>query len=139
MKYNWMILFALMMTSLVVVSGCAGNSDDISIPEGSEEDTSPENVSSGEGEIADNGKHHGVRMEYYGVMTPSEIELEIGDTIAWRNYKPQGTYVLVSDDNLFENQEMSSKDVYFYTFTEKGTYTFSVTDIPEMILEVTVK
>lgn len=72
-------------------------------------------------------------------MTPSEMELEIGDAIAWRNYKPQGTYVLVSDDNLFENQEMSSKDVYFYTFTEKGTYTFSVTDIPEMTLEVTVK
>lgn len=139
MKYNWLILFALMIISLIVVSGCADNSDNSSSLEGLEEDTSPENVSSGEGEIVDDGKHHGVRMEYYGVMTPSEIELEIGDTIAWRNYKPQGTYVLVSDDNLFENQEMSSKDVYFYTFTEKGTYTFSVTDIPEMILEVTVK
>lgn len=128
-----------MIISLVVVSGCAGNSDDASGPEGSDEETSTRNASSEDSEIVDNGKHHGVRMEYYGVMTPSEIELEKGGTIAWRNYKPQGTYVLISDDNLFEKQEMSSKDVYLYTFNEKGTYTFGVADMPEMTLKVTVR
>ncbi|ADE36267.1 cupredoxin domain-containing protein [Methanohalophilus mahii] len=139
MKYNWLILFALMVISLVVASGCAGNSDNSSSPEGSEEETPAGNDSSEVTEIVDDGDHHGVRMEYYGVMKPSEIELEIGDTIAWRNYKPQGTYVLVSEDNLFGKQEISSKDVYVYTFKEKGTYTFGVEDVPEMTLKVTVK
>ncbi|WP_340820163.1 hypothetical protein [Methanolobus sp. WCC4] len=81
---------------------------------------------------------YSVRMEYYGKMIPSEIEINRGDAIAWRNYKPQETYILVSDDGLFEDQEMYSNDAFDYTFDKSGTYTFSVKDTPYMTLKVTV-
>jgi plastocyanin len=135
---KWMILITILMLAAVLVSGCADNADDTAMEEETVEETTVTEETVDDAVTATEGKDYAVRMEYYGAMKPAELELNKGDTIAWRNYKPQGTYTLVSDDGLFEDQEMDSNDAYSYTFTESGTFTFSVVDTPDMILTVTV-
>ncbi|TQD28289.1 hypothetical protein [Methanolobus vulcani] len=133
MTKKWLILITILMLAGVLVSGCADNADDTATDE-QIEDTTTEDVAEEFTDAVD----YGIRMEYYGMMTPSEIEINRGDTLVWTNYKPQNTFVLVSDDGLFEDQEMYVHDTCNYTFTESGTYTFSIVDVPDMTLAVTV-
>jgi hypothetical protein len=140
MTKKWLILITIIMLAGVLVSGCADNTEDTVVDEVEEtEETTPEDAAIDSEPIVGEAQDYAVRMEYYGMMKPSELEINRGDSIAWRNYKPQNTYVLVSDDGLFEDQEMDSNDVFTYTFTESGTYTFSVVDVPDMTLTVTVR
>lgn len=133
---KWMILITIFMLAGVLVSGCTDNADDTAMEEETENPT-PEEITE-EVDVVGEGIDYGIRMEYYGMMKPSEIEINRGDTLVWTNYKPQNTFVLVSDDGLFENQEMYVHDTYEYTFMNSGTYTFSVADVPDMTLTVTV-
>lgn len=123
------------MLAGVIVSGCADNAEDTAMEE--TEDTT-EDAADEDTVVIGDGVDHGIRMEYYGMMKPSEITINRGDTLVWKNYKPQNTYVLVSDDGLFEDHEMYVHDTYDYTFMDSGTYTFSVADQPDMTLTVTV-
>ncbi|WP_342303899.1 cell surface lipoprotein [Methanolobus sp. ZRKC5] len=136
MTKKWLICIILLMLAGVFVSGCADNAEDTVVDEVEE---ASEDVVEDFEPIIGEAQDYAVRMEYYGMMKPSELEINRGDSIAWRNYKPQNTYVLVSDDGLFDDQEMDSNDVYTYTFMESGTYTFSVTDVPDMTLSVTIR
>ncbi|MBP1909713.1 cell surface lipoprotein [Methanolobus bombayensis] len=136
MNKKWMILITIFMLAGVLVSGCTDNADDTAMEEETENPT-PEEITE-EVDVVGEGIDYGIRMEYYGMMKPSEIEINRGDTLVWTNYKPQNTFVLVSDDGLFENQEMYVHDTYEYTFMNSGTYTFSVADVPDMTLTVTV-
>ncbi|WP_340820164.1 hypothetical protein [Methanolobus sp. WCC4] len=136
MTKKWMILITILMLAGVLVSGCTDNADTTAeneIEETTTEDTEEEVETIGE------GIDYGVKMEWFGKMNPDELELNRGDTIAWRNGKPQGTYTLISDDGLFENQIMDNNDAYEYTFMTSGTYTFSVQDESNMTLTVTVR
>ncbi|WP_292468002.1 hypothetical protein [Methanolobus sp.] len=135
MTKKWLILITILMLAGVLVSGCTDNTEDTAVDEVEETTDAATDSEPIVGEAQD----YAVRMEYYGMMKPSELEINRGDSIAWRNYKPQNTYVLVSDDGLFEAHEMDSNDVYTYTFIESGTYTFSVDDYPDMTLTVTVR
>ncbi|WP_094227519.1 hypothetical protein [Methanolobus psychrotolerans] len=139
MTKKWLILITILMMACLLVSGCADKVEDTGTEEQIEEAPSAEDVEEYPETIIGDGKDFAVRMEYFGMMKPSKLELNRGDSIAWRNYKPQGTYVLVSDDGLFEDQEMDSNDAYSYMFTKSGTYTFSVKDVPDMTLTVTVR
>ncbi|MEZ5335773.1 MAG: cell surface lipoprotein [Methanolobus sp.] len=134
MTKKWLILITVLMLAGVLVSGCADNTEEETVVE--EETVSEDLV---EEAPAGDGIEQAIRMEHYGMMKPSEVEINRGDTLVWRNYKPQNTYVLVSDDGLFENQEMYVHDTYTYTFMSSGTYTFSVEDYPDMTLTVTVR
>ncbi|TGC08910.1 cell surface lipoprotein [Methanolobus halotolerans] len=136
---KWLTLITILMLAGVLVSGCTDSTENVDNGEETEETTSLEDTAEDPGSVAGDGKDYGVILEYYGVMKPSELELNKGDRIAWRNAKPQGTYVLVSDDGLFEDQEMDHNDMHYYTFTESGTYSFSVKDVPDMTLMVTVR
>jgi len=136
----FVLAIAILMLAGVLISGCTDSAEEDTIAEDVMPETSPaEDMKEDPDTVVDDRKDYGVIMEYYGMMKPSELELNIGDTIAWRNGKPQGTYTLVSDDGLFENQEMDHNDMYSYTFTKSGTYTFSVKDYPDMILKVMVR
>ncbi|WMW26249.1 cell surface lipoprotein [Methanolobus sediminis] len=136
MTKKCLILITILMLAGVLVSGCADNADNAATDE-QIEDATTEDVAEATDVVGD-GIDYGIRMEYYGMMKPSEIEINRGDTLVWTNYKPQNTFVLVSDDGLFEDQEMYVHDTYNYTFTESGTYTFSVVDYPDMTLTATV-
>nr|WP_321497125.1 cell surface lipoprotein [uncultured Methanolobus sp.] len=138
MTKKWLILITILMLAGVLVSGCADNADDTAMEEETVEETTAEEVQEDVTDVVGEGVDYGIRMEYYGMMKPSEIDINRGDTLVWTNLKPQNTFVLVSDDGLFEDHEMYVHDTYEYTFMNSGTYTFSVVDVPDMTLTVTV-
>ncbi len=139
MTRKWLVLIMVLILVGVMVSGCTDSTEEVDSGEEADEGASMEEATEVSDAVTGEGQDYAVRMEYYGMMKPSELEINRGDTVAWRNYKPQGTYTLVSDDGLFEDQEMDSNDAFAYTFTESGTYTFSVEDTPDMTLTVTVR
>lgn len=130
-------LILLLVLVFLFASGCAEKDTGLA-PEDSNSSTPEagmaeqnENISSGSGE------EHVVRLEYYKVIRPSELEIKKGDTISWWSGKRQGTYVLVSEEGLFPDKELAYSVPYSYTFDKPGTYLFTVKDVPEM--NVTVK
>ena len=79
-----------------------------------------------------------IRLEYYGVMKPSAVDINKGETVTWRSQKSQGNFILVSEDGLFEDVELFYKHTFNYTFSETGTYMFSVKNLPQMNGTITV-
>jgi len=127
MQKRW-ILLSILLIAGIMVCGCAEEPNDADI--GTEElDNSP----------VVRGEEYAIRMEWFGAMKPSEIEINRGDVLIWRNYKETGFYYLNSDDGLFEEQKMKYGNMFDHMFEESGTYTFSVKDYPEMVLTVTVR
>jgi len=132
------ILILLLVLVFLFASGCAEKDTGL-VPEDSNTSTPEasvaeqnENVSSGSGE------DHIVRLEYYEVFRPSELDIKAGDTVSWWSGKRQGTYVLVSEEGLFPDKELAYSVPYSYTFNDPGTYLFTVKDVPEMNFTVRV-
>jgi plastocyanin len=130
------ILVLLLVFVFLFASGCAGEdtkpvAEEANASDASAQDNvSQENVSSGSGE------DHIVRLEYYNVSRPSELDIKAGDTVSWWSGKRQGTFVLVSEDGLFSDQKLNYNVPYSYTFTTPGTYLFTVKDSP---MNVTIR
>lgn len=60
---------------------------------------------------------------------PDFITINRSDIVVWRNEENQRPrIVLVSKDNLFDNQIMQYPDLYQYQFNQEGEYTFVVAD-----------
>lgn len=129
MDKRW--IFLVLILAGIMVCGCAEEEADATLDAG-EDTESAEDVS------AVKGEEYLIRMEYYGEMKPSELEIYPGDTIVWKNEKKQGTFILISDDELFEEQEMKYGTLFPYTFSEVGTYTFSERETPTMTLTIKV-
>jgi len=135
---NTKILVLFLVLASLFISGCteedAGpvETDDAGAPESGVEEQGDESLPVGPTE------DHIVRLEYYGVMKPSELEISRGDTVSWWSYKRQGTYVLVSEDGLFPNTELEYSVPFSYTFNEAGSYSFTAEDVPDMNMTVTV-
>lgn len=131
------ILVLLLVFVFLFASGCAEKgtepaTDDSNASEssaGTQENVPQENVTG-------SGEDHIVRLEYYNVSKPSELDIPAGDTVSWWSGKRQGTYVLVSEDELFSDQELAYSVPYSYTFTKPGTYLFTVKDTP---MNVTIR
>ncbi len=126
MQKRW-ILLSILLIAGIMVCGCAEKEDSTT---DSEEEVQSTVV---------RGEEYAIRMEWFGAMKPSELEINKGDVLVWRNYKETGFYNLISDDGLFQDQEMKFGAMFDYMFEESGTYTFSVKDYPEMVLTVTVR
>lgn len=132
------ILVLLLVFVFLFASGCAeentkpaaegSNASEASAEP--QDNVSQENVTSGSGE------DHIVRLEYYNVSRPSELDIPAGDTVSWWSGKRQGIFVLVSEDGLFSDQELAYSVPYSYTFNKPGTYLFTVKDTP---MNVTVR
>jgi plastocyanin len=130
-------LILLLVFVFLFASGCA--------EEGAEPATEESDVSeaavvaeSQENVISGSGKEYIVRLENYGVVRPSEWNISRGDTISWRSDKRQGNYVLVSEEGLFPDEKLSYRVPFTYTFSEAGTYSFVVKDLPEMNVTIRV-
>ena len=132
------ILVLLLVFMFLFASGCAGEDTGPAAEESnaseasanSQDNVPQENATSGAGE------DHIVRLEYYNVSRPSELDIQTGDTVSWWSGKRQGTYVLVSEDELFSDQELAYSVPYSYTFTTPGAYFFTVKDTP---MNVTIR
>ncbi len=135
------ILVLLLVFVFLFASGCAEEDAGTATEESDasesaatepQENVPQENVASG------SGKDHIVRLEYYNVIRPSELDIQAGDTVSWWSGKRQGNYVLVSEEGLFSDQEMAYSVPYSYTFNTPGTYLFTVKDVPEMNVTIRV-
>ena len=135
MTKKLLIFVAILMLVGVLVSGCTDSQNEETVEASAEEQ---ETVDETESVTIGEPEEYAVRMEWFKVMKPSELEIKIGDTVVWRNYKETGFYYLISDDGLFEEQEMKFGTMFPYTFEESGTYTFSERENPDMVLTVTV-
>lgn len=126
------ILILSVVFIFLFASGCAEDGKSVtddsnsSIPEAGDAVKPEENMSSKLGE------DHIVRLENYGVIRPSELNISKGDTISWWSDKRQGNYVLVSKEGMFPDEKLSYRVPFTYTFNEAGTYRFIVKDLPEM-------
>lgn len=138
------ILVLLLLFVFLFASGCAEKSSEPAAEESGDleasakpqENVSQENVTSGSGE------KHIVYLEYYNATTQSvsrsELDISAGDTVSWWSKKRQGTYVLVSEEDLFPDQKLAYRVPYSYTFNNPGTYLFTVKDVPEMNVTIRV-
>lgn len=133
------ILVLLLLFVFLFASGCAEEGAEPEAEESGDSEASAEpqdNVTSGPGEI------HIIYLEYYNATTQSvsrsELDISAGDTVSWWSKKRQGTYVLVSEEDLFPDQNLAYRVPYSYTFNNPGTYLFTVKDVPEMNVTVRV-
>jgi plastocyanin len=134
------ILVLLLVFVFLFASGCAGEDSESATEESDaleasaepQDDVPQENATSG------SGKDHVVRLEYYKVIRPSELDIQSGDTVSWWSGKRQGTYILVSEEGLFPDQELAYSVPYSHTFNNPGTYLFTVKDVPEMNVTIRV-
>ena len=130
------ILLFVVFTS-ILISGCLqdGAENVGEVPE-----STPSDILMSENETVVAKPRPGamVRLEYYGVMKPSAVDINKGETVGWWSQKSQGSFVLVSEDGLFEDVELFYRHNFNYTFSETGTYKFSVKDMPQMNGTITV-
>ncbi len=126
------ILILLLMIVFLLASGCADKNTG-TVPEDSNASAPEANVTAqNENLSSGSGEDHIVRLEYYEVIRPSELDINTGDTVSWWSGKRQGTYVLVSEEGLFPDEELAYSVPYSYTFSKPGTYLFTVKDVPKM-------
>lgn len=130
------ILVLLLVFVFLFASGCTGEDTEPAAEESNASDASAQDNVSQENATSGSGEDHIVRLEYYNVSRPSELDIKAGDTVSWWSGKRQGTFVLVSEDGLFSDQKLNYSVPYSYTFTTPGTYLFTVKDSP---MNVTVR
>jgi plastocyanin len=137
MKSKWLLFIILI--ALVMGSGCADDqteADDMT--EGQAQTPAEEQGVSEAPVSAVASEEYGARLEYFGFV-PEELEINRGDTVTWRNNNKQKVYTLISDDGLFDDQEMKYGNTFYHIFESSGTYTFSVADTPDMTMTVNVR
>lgn len=80
-----------------------------------------------------------IRLDKYRASA-STLDIKEGEKVAWLNYQdnPRRTFTLVSEQGLFDNQNLVYKRSFVYTFNETGTYNFTVIGQPKMNVSVTV-
>jgi plastocyanin len=79
-----------------------------------------------------------VRLKDFNAI-PSSLEIDTGDTVAWRNFQESTVLFLSSKEGLFEAQRLGYGQTFVYTFTQSGKYNFSVEGYPRMQTTITVK
>lgn len=136
-------IFVLILVFVsLIASGCSEKKTETAAPNGTNTSvpqaalTEPkENSNSAPGEV------HVVRLVYpYNVMRPSALDIKTGDIVSWWSDKRQKPdYTLVSKEGLFPDKELDYSVPFNYTFSAPGTYLFSIKDLPEMNVTITVK
>lgn len=79
-----------------------------------------------------------VRLKNY-LMIPSNLEINTGDTVIWKNYQESSVLTLTSREHLFEDRRLAYGSTLEYTFNEPGSYSFGVKGYPKMQATITVK
>ncbi|AKB62041.1 cupredoxin domain-containing protein [Methanosarcina mazei] len=80
-----------------------------------------------------------IRLDNYRASA-SSLDIKEGETVAWLNFQdsPRRVFTLVSEQELFDNQSLSYRRSFAYTFNETGTYNFTVVGQPRMNVTVAV-
>lgn len=100
-----------------------------------------ENITSQGPQVIDTGvpRTYTVRLEKY-LSSPNTLVVAPKDTVFWINFNdPIRLFVLISDNDLWENQSLGYRESFSYTFNETGTYNYSILGNPRMSGTIIVK
>lgn len=172
------LIILLLVLSVVLFSGCAGNEqpspeenitpeetvtpEETITPEETETpaetetpeevetpavtETEEENATAEENETEggaavnnSSSRVYTIRLDNYRASA-SSLDIKEGETVAWLNYQdsPRRVFTLVSEQGLFDDQSLSYRRSFAYTFNEAGTYDFTVVGQPRMNVTVNV-
>ncbi len=134
----------LISVLLVLFAGCAddnGAGGDITSPEDekgpSENDTDINEDDIGGEDASEDGdqsaqqdyepRSYDIRFDDF-LSRPSVLEVNKSDTVFWTNFQddPIRIFTLTSEDGLWEDVPINYRKSFNYTFTEVGTYNYSV-------------
>ncbi|WP_135604552.1 hypothetical protein [Methanococcoides sp. NM1] len=144
-----MLVLILVLSSLLM-AGCIGDNGE----EPEVENETPvdvpvdENISEDDVPVDDNGEV--IEPQVYTIRlgrldrytaVPNYLEINRGDTVYWRNEMKERKliFTVISEDGLWEEQRISYGMQFNYTFTEAGTYNFTVPPWQSMNSTVIVK
>lgn len=73
-------------------------------------------------------------------VSSSSLEIKKGESVSWINMEdnPKRVLILVSEEKLFENTNLTYRRAFTYTFNETGDYNFSIVGQPRMNVTVSV-
>ncbi|PAV13977.1 hypothetical protein ASJ81_15585 [Methanosarcina spelaei] len=73
-------------------------------------------------------------------VSSSSLEIKKGESVSWINMEdnPKRVLILVSEEKLFENTNLTYRRAFTYTFNETGDYHFSIVGQPRMNVTVSV-
>ncbi len=151
-KMNNKMLIILLATMCIFAAGCIGDSgDDV---DGGETNVSDDVIS---GDIPDENvsedisenvseeiiepRIYSITLDHY-LSRPALLEINKGDTVYWNNRQNSGDrkrFTLVSEDGLWDDHIINYGMPFNYTFTEEGTYNYSILGQPRMDGTVIVK
>jgi plastocyanin len=136
------IFVLILVFVFLTASGCS-EKDNQSAPEDKNTSAPQAGMAEQKGNaVSGPGEVYIVRLRYppqYGFV-PSKLDIKTGDIVSWWSEKKQKPdYVLVSKEGLFPDKELDYSVPSNYTFSNAGSYLFTVKDIPDMNITVTVK
>lgn len=141
-----MLILILVLSSLLM-AGCIGdNGDEVPVDNETPVDVPDENISEdGDVPVDENGdviepQDYVIRLDRYASI-PNYLEINRGDTVYWRNEQSERKLIfeVISEDGLWEEQRINFGMSFNYTFTEEGTYNFTVPPWNSMNSTVIVK
>jgi len=80
-----------------------------------------------------------VQLKKYMFIPQGGREINVGDTVKWRNYEKGKNYYLINENGIWDNEQYLSYMKYVsYTFNETGVYTFYLKGRESIKFNVTV-
>jgi plastocyanin len=155
-KMNNKMLILLLATMCIFAAGCIGDSgDDVDggeanvsddvisgdIPDEDISENVSEDISENVSEEIIEPRTYSIRLDHF-LSRPSPLEINKGDTVYWNNRQngdDRKQFTLVSEDGLWDNHVINYGIAFNYTFTEEGTYNYSILGRPTMDGTVIVK
>ncbi|WP_440952333.1 hypothetical protein [Methanococcoides sp. FTZ1] len=131
------------------MAGCIGdngdNGDEVPVDNETPVEVPEENISEDDVPVDENGEvieprdYFIILRSYYA--SPNSHEINRGDTVYWRNADKENNFIfkVISEDDLWEEQRIPYGKSFNYTFTESGTYNFTVPPWNSMNHTVIVK
>lgn len=153
---NNKMLILLLATMCIFAAGCIGDSgDDVDggetnvsddvisgdIPDEDISENVSEDISENVSEEIIEPRIYSITLDHY-LSRPALLEINKGDTVYWNNRQNSGDrkrFTLVSEDGLWDNYVINYGMPFNYTFTEEGTYNYSILGQPRMDGTVIVK
>ena len=144
------ILVLILVLSSLLMAGCIGdNGEEVVVENETPVDVPEENISEEDDvPVDENGdviepQTYMIRLGRLDRYTaiPNYLEINRGDTIVWRNEMKERKlmFEVISEDNLWEEKRIAPGMQFNYTFSESGTYDFTVPPWSAMNHTVIVK
>jgi len=128
-RQNTLKRTALALAAIVVFAACSG-----STPGDTAAPTTPSSEPTTQAPLATMAA---VQIVNFAFNEPA-ITVKVGETVAWTNDENGIQHTTTADEGLWSSGSLDSGDVFEFTFSEPGTYTYLCTIHPSMTGTITV-